>query len=106
MGIVQLLKMFLEICGYLNNRVFRHKIRWTTPRYIKVKSGQLLYTTHGNNKIPMTEFRIIKIPVPLADIIDNLIESGGYSSRAEYVKETIRYDLRKRGLLGGESDGN
>ena len=49
----------------------------------------------------MTEYRSIKIPVPLADIIDGLIQGGEYSSRAEYVKEAIRNDLRKRGLLGG-----
>ncbi len=49
----------------------------------------------------MTEYRNIKIPVPLADIIDGLIQGGEYSSRAEYVKEAIRNDLRKRGLLGG-----
>ncbi len=48
----------------------------------------------------MTEYRNIKIPVPLADIIDGLIESGEYSSRADYVKDVTRNDLRKRGLLG------
>lgn len=49
----------------------------------------------------MTEYKSIKIPVPLADVIDDLIQSGEYSSRAEYVKEVVRNDLRKRGLLGG-----
>ena len=49
----------------------------------------------------MTEYKSIKIPVPLADVIDGLIQGGEYSSRAEYVKEAIRNDLRKRGLLGG-----
>ena len=49
----------------------------------------------------MTEYVTIKIPVPLADVIDDLIQGGEYSSRAEYVKEVIRNDLRKRGLLGG-----
>lgn len=48
----------------------------------------------------MTEYRNIKIPVPLADIVDGLIQSGEYSSRAEYVKEVIRANLRIRGLLG------
>ena len=47
----------------------------------------------------MTEYRNIKIPVSLADIIDNLVKSEEYSSRAEYVKEVIRNDLRKRGLM-------
>lgn len=47
----------------------------------------------------MTEWRSIKIPVPLADIIDNLVKSGEYSSRAEYVKEALRNDLRERGLM-------
>lgn len=51
----------------------------------------------------MTEYRNIKIPVPLADIIDSLVEGGKYSSRAEYVKEVVRNDLRERGLLGGEN---
>ena len=49
----------------------------------------------------MTEYKSIKIPAPLADVIDGLIKGGEYSSRAEYVKEAIRNDLRKRGLLGG-----
>jgi len=47
----------------------------------------------------MTEYKSLKIPVPLADIIDKLVESGEYSSRAEYVKEVTRNDLRKRGLM-------
>ena len=49
----------------------------------------------------MTKYVTVKIPVPLADVIDGLIQGGQYSSRAEYVKEAIRNDLRKRGLLGG-----
>lgn len=50
----------------------------------------------------MTKYRTVKIPVALADIIDDkLIDSGKYSSRAEYIKERIRNDLRNRGLLGG-----
>ena len=49
----------------------------------------------------MTEYRSIKIPVPLADIIDGLIQGGEYASRAEFVKEAIRKELRTRGLLGG-----
>ena len=48
----------------------------------------------------MTEYKSIKIPVPLADVIDGLIKGGEYSSRAEYVKELIRRDLRIRGLMG------
>lgn len=47
----------------------------------------------------MTEYVNIKIPVSLADIIDGLIKSGEYSSRAEYVKEVTRSDLRNRGLI-------
>lgn len=47
----------------------------------------------------MNAYRNIKIPVPLTDIIDDLIKGGEYSSRAEYVKEVIRNDLRKRGLM-------
>jgi len=48
----------------------------------------------------MTKWKSIKIQDFLADLIDGLVERGEYSSRAEYVKETIRNDLRKRGLLG------
>ena len=48
----------------------------------------------------MVEYRNVKIPVPLADIIDNLVKGGEYSSRAEYVKELVRRDLRARGLMG------
>ena len=47
----------------------------------------------------MTEWKTVKIPVSLADIIDKLVESEEYSSRAEFVKEVIRCDLRKRGLM-------
>jgi len=53
-----------------------------------------------DKKYTMTEYRNIKIPVTLADIIDDLIESGEFSSRADYVKELVRSNLRKRGLLG------
>lgn len=49
----------------------------------------------------MVEYVNIKIPVALAGVIDDLVKSEEYSSRAEYVKEAIRNDLRKRGLLGG-----
>ena len=48
----------------------------------------------------MVEYVNIKIPVALAGVIDDLVKSEEYSSRAEYVKEVIRNDLRKRG--GGE----
>jgi len=51
----------------------------------------------------MTEYKSIKIPALLAEIIDRLVESEEYSSRAEYVKEVVRRDLRERGLSGGES---
>ncbi len=47
----------------------------------------------------MTEYRTIKLPAALMDIVDGLISSGKYSSRADYVKELIRNDLRARGLL-------
>jgi len=47
----------------------------------------------------MTEYKNIKIPVSLADIIDGLTKSGEFSSRAEYVKMLIRVDLQKRGLM-------
>ncbi len=48
----------------------------------------------------MTVYRIVKIPVALADIIDTkLVRSASYSSRTEYVKECIRNDLRERGIL-------
>lgn len=50
----------------------------------------------------MTEYVSIKIPVPLADILDSLVKGGEYSSRADYVKELIRRDQRERGLLGGK----
>ena len=49
----------------------------------------------------MTDYVTVKIPVALAGVIDDLVKSEEYSSRAEYVKEAIRNDLRKRGLLGG-----
>ena len=49
----------------------------------------------------MTKYANVKIPAPLADVIDSLVKSGRYSSRAEYVKEAIRNDLRARGLGDG-----
>ena len=51
----------------------------------------------------MTVYKTVKIPDFLTDLIDGLVESEEYSSRAEYVKEVVRRDLRERGLLGGES---
>ena len=48
----------------------------------------------------MTEYATVKIPVPLADVIDGLVKGGEYSSRAEFVKEAIRKEFRARGLLG------
>jgi len=47
----------------------------------------------------MTEYKNIKIPVSLADIVDKLVEGEEFSSRAEYVKMLIRIDLQKRGLM-------
>lgn len=47
----------------------------------------------------MTEYKSLKIPVSLADIIDKLVESEEFSSRAEYVKDIARTDLRMRGLM-------
>jgi len=47
------------------------------------------------------KWKNVSIPVGLAGIIDRLVESQKYSSRAEYVKEAIRNDLRRGGLLGG-----
>ncbi len=52
----------------------------------------------------MTKYANVKIPAPLADVIDSLVKSGRYSSRAEYVKEAIRNDLRARGLGGGPQE--
>ena len=49
----------------------------------------------------MVEYVNVKIPVALAGFIDDLVKSEEYASRAEYVKEVIRNDLRKRGLHGG-----
>ncbi len=50
----------------------------------------------------MTEYKGVKIPAELAEIIDvKLVKESGYTSRADYIKECIRNDLRKRGLLGG-----
>jgi len=49
----------------------------------------------------MTEYRAISLPLALIESIDRLVKSGKYSSRAEYVKEAIRNDLRERGLEGG-----
>ena len=54
----------------------------------------------------MNEYKTVKIPSLLTDLIDGLVKDGEYSSRAEFVKEVIRHDLRKRGLLGGESGGH
>jgi len=53
----------------------------------------------------MNGYKIIKIPERLAGVIDTLVKSQEYSSRAEYVKETIRNDLRSRGLLGVVKEG-
>jgi len=47
----------------------------------------------------MTEYINLKIPVQLSGIIDGLIKSKEFSSRAEYVKMLIRIDLQKRGLM-------
>lgn len=49
--------------------------------------------------IKVTEYKSIKIPVSLTDIVDKLVESEEFSSRAEYMKMLIRNDLRKRGLM-------
>ena len=50
--------------------------------------------------ISMTKYMTLKIPLYFADIIDSLVASGEFSSRADYVKALIRADLKSRGLLG------
>ena len=54
----------------------------------------------------MNDYKIVKIRDFLADLIDELVEKGEYSSRAEFVRDLIRSELRKRGLLGGKSAGH
>lgn len=53
--------------------------------------------------IPMTKkWKNVSIPVGLAGIIDRLVESQEYSSRAEFVRTAIREKLQARGLLNQE----
>ena len=69
----------------------------------KIPKGLEGLTPSHHGAGSMNGYKTVKIPVFLADLIDELAKSGEYSSRAEYVKEVVRRDLRERGLLGGES---
>jgi metal-responsive CopG/Arc/MetJ family transcriptional regulator len=46
------------------------------------------------------EYTTIHIPKALAVVIDEVLEAGAYSSRSEFVKETIRKHLNDYGLAG------
>lgn len=71
------------------------------PYWYLLVHNQVTVIYHGNILLDtMTDWKVVKIPAPLADIIDRLVDSGRYSSRAEYVRETIRNDLRERDILG------
>ena len=50
-------------------------------------------------------YTTIHIPVALAKLIDNLIDTGdfAYTSRAEFVKDAIRRALEKHGFYPGGS---
>ena len=46
----------------------------------------------------LTSIRI-KLPADLVRIIDENLRQLGYASRAEYLRDVIRRDLVRRGLL-------
>lgn len=41
----------------------------------------------------MTKYKTVKIPIELAQQIDEVREQGGYASRAEFIKEAVRAHL-------------
>jgi len=62
-----------------------------------------IYRARVRHTGTMVEYKSVKIPASLANVIDDLVKSEEYSSRAEFVKEAIRSTLKKRGLLGGQT---
>lgn len=44
------------------------------------------------------EYRIIKLPKDLADIIDEMIGRMGYKTRTEFVKDAVRRLLSAYGI--------
>jgi len=62
--------------------------------------AQVLIVSHDSYMI-MVGYSTVKLPAALIAVVDEIVKSGQYSSRAEYVKELIRNDLRQRGLLQG-----
>ena len=38
----------------------------------------------------------ISLPTALKDYVDTQVETGGYSSSSEYIRELIRADLQKK----------
>ena len=44
------------------------------------------------------EYRIIKLPKDLADLVDEMIGSMGYRNRTEFVKDAVRRLLSAYGI--------
>ena len=51
------------------------------------------------------KYTTIHIPIALANLIDNLIDNGefAYSSRSEFVKDSIRRSLERHGFYPNRS---
>ena len=55
-----------------------------------------LYTdTHNNKVMARGGYTSVCIPRRLLDEVDQILEKGGYSSRAEFVKEAVRKNLKE-----------
>jgi len=59
--------------------------------------GDLMPRPKSGKKV---EYTILKIPVELAEEINDIIGKHGYRSRAEFAKEAIRTLLREYAILG------
>ena len=45
------------------------------------------------------DYRIIKLPIELAELIDDVLGKMGYKSRTEFVKDAVRHLLQAYGVL-------
>ncbi len=48
----------------------------------------------------------VKLPKRYIEIIDDLVKKGEYLSRADFVRDSVRRELRRRGLIDEELEAN